>query len=294
MDFSKNVIKKPQEPKVHKLNKPMTKMPAHSGKRVGGSPERINTLTGMKVKEEKKAGGTKTMKAGSNTQVIRKPGYIFTCDIFEMPLILSNFYFNSFRKPTKQTKEENKEEKKVIDYSKGKMIGKNTDHSKWRCKVCKFLNDVEETKCTMCKEEKQVYTDKAIFGGANTKKRTNERGIEGFKESKPITKPKEERKEEGGAKRPGASNATGFQSKVQTLGNYNYDHSSRAGEQKVGRIDETETTISKLQKIAMNSDNLDTMPWMKHIKEKRFVEELREPAKFNMMTFDREYGGVPQ
>ena len=74
MDFSKNIINKPKDPKPHKVNKPMAKMPANTGKKVGGSPERINTLTGMKVKEDRKAGGgTKIMKAGSNTQVIRKP-----------------------------------------------------------------------------------------------------------------------------------------------------------------------------------------------------------------------------
>lgn len=140
------------------------------------------------------------------------------------------------------------------------MIGKNTDYSKWRCKICKFLNDVADTQCSMCHEEKQVLTDKAIFGGANTKKRITEKATGGAKESQSTHKNKEEKKEESKTNKVEPSNSSGFQSKVQTLGDYNYYHSSRAGEQKVSRIDETETTISKLQKIAMNSDNLDTMP----------------------------------
>jgi hypothetical protein len=77
MDFSKNIINKGNgNPKASaKKTKPLTKIPAGAGKRIGGSPERINTLTGLKVKEERKVGKsyTKTMKGGSNTQVIRKP-----------------------------------------------------------------------------------------------------------------------------------------------------------------------------------------------------------------------------
>ena len=52
--------------------------------------------------------------------------------------------------------------------------------------------------------------------------------------------------------------------------------------------------MSKLQKIAQNSDKLDRMPCMQKAKDRRFVEELRDPAVFNMMTFDREYGGIPK
>ena len=92
----------------------------------------------------------------------------------------------------------------------------------------------------------------------------------------------------------GSSNSSGFQGNVGTLGQMNYNNSSRPGEQKVGRIDNSETTIDKLQKIAMNSDKLDTMPCMQKVKDRRFVEEVRDPAKFNMMTFDREYGGIPE
>jgi hypothetical protein len=33
---------------------------------------------------------------------------------------------------------------------------------------------------------------------------------------------------------------------------------------------------------------------MQNVKDTRFVEELRDPAKFNMSTFAREYGGVPE
>ena len=91
-----------------------------------------------------------------------------------------------------------------------------------------------------------------------------------------------------------SSNSAGFQANVRTIGQMNYENSSRAGEQKVGRIDNSETTISKLQKIAENSDKLDTMPCMQKAKDRKFVEELRDPAVFNMMTFDREYGGIPQ
>lgn len=53
-----------------------------------------------------------------------------------------------------------------------------------------------------------------------------------------------------------------------------------------------------LQKIAQNSDKCDTMPCMRSdiqkVKDRRFVENLREPGKFNMETFVREYGDIPK
>ena len=79
------------------------------------------------------------------------------------------------------------------------MVGRNTDHSKWRCKTWKFLNDNSETKCTRCKDEKQVYKDKAVFGGASSKKRIQEKalGVKPSRIAKP-TKPKiEEEKKQG-------------------------------------------------------------------------------------------------
>ncbi len=36
------------------------------------------------------------------------------------------------------------------------------------------------------------------------------------------------------------------------------------------------------------------MPCMRKVKQKEFVENIREPAKFNMHTFVREYGDVPK
>ena len=49
-----------------------------------------------------------------------------------------------------------------------------------------------------------------------------------------------------------------------------------------------------LQNVARNSDKCDKMPCMQNIKDRRFVQNTREPAKFNMETFAREYGGVPE
>ncbi len=49
-----------------------------------------------------------------------------------------------------------------------------------------------------------------------------------------------------------------------------------------------------LKRVAQNSDGCDQMPCMKRVKEKKFVQNLREPAKFNMETFAREYGDVPK
>lgn len=170
------------------------------------------------------------------------------------------------------------------------MVGRNTDHSKWRCKVCKFLNPNSETKCSRCKEDKQVYKDKAVFGGANAKKRNLDRQ-RGVKPKKKVAKPEEDKQP---GMRPGASNSGGFQSNIRTLGEVHYDNSSRVGEQKAARIDNSMTTIEKLQRIAQNSDKLDTMPCMQKAKDRKFVEEIRDPAVFNMMTFDREYGGIPQ
>ena len=48
-----------------------------------------------------------------------------------------------------------------------------------------------------------------------------------------------------------------------------------------------------MQKIAQNSENGDTMPCMRKVKDREFVENLRDPAKFNAHTFVREYGEVP-
>jgi hypothetical protein len=56
------------------------------------------------------------------------------------------------------------------------VVGRNIDRSKWRCSICKFLSDNSESKCTRCHEEKQVYTDKPIFGGAASKKRNLDKG----------------------------------------------------------------------------------------------------------------------
>ncbi len=169
------------------------------------------------------------------------------------------------------------------------MVGRNTDHSKWRCSTCKFLNDINDSKCSRCKDEKKVFKDKSVFGGANAKKRISDRS----RGVKPTKKPKKEESKQPGM-RPGASNASGFQGQVRTVGQLTYENTSRVGEQKVGRIDNSMTTIDKLQKIAQNSDKLDTMPCMQKAKDRRFVEEMRDPAKFNMMTFDREYGGIPE
>ena len=33
---------------------------------------------------------------------------------------------------------------------------------------------------------------------------------------------------------------------------------------------------------------------VKAMKGRQFVEAARDPAKFNAMTFEREYGGVPE
>jgi len=49
-----------------------------------------------------------------------------------------------------------------------------------------------------------------------------------------------------------------------------------------------------LQNVAKNSDKCDKMPCMQTVKDKKFVKNLREPAKFNMETFSREYGDVPK
>lgn len=51
-----------------------------------------------------------------------------------------------------------------------------------------------------------------------------------------------------------------------------------------------ESTIEMLQKVARNSDKCDKMPCMQKVKDKQFVENTRDPAKFNMQTFAREFG----
>lgn len=61
-----------------------------------------------------------------------------------------------------------------------------------------------------------------------------------------------------------------------------------------------ETSIQMLQRIAAGSEKCKQMPSirgahdMKRLKDKQFVENTRDPAKFNMETFVREYGDVPK
>ena len=84
MDFEKNIINKGEKSgeEGKKRGRPLGKIPKAGGKRLGGSPERVNTLTGIKMREERKQtrggrgsrgrGGTR-MRGGANTQVIHKP-----------------------------------------------------------------------------------------------------------------------------------------------------------------------------------------------------------------------------
>jgi len=77
-----------------------------------------------------------------------------------------------------------------------------------------------------------------------------------------------------------------------------YENSSWAGEPKMSWISK-EPTITRLQKIAANSENLNEMPCMKKgsdmnkLKDREFVAAVNDPAKFNGLTFEREYGGIP-
>ena len=58
-----------------------------------------------------------------------------------------------------------------------------------------------------------------------------------------------------------------------------------------------EGTIEMLQRIAKNSDKCNEMPHIrgaKEMRDKQFVQNTRDPAKFNMETFVREYGDIPK
>ena len=41
----------------------------------------------------------------------------------------------------------------------GLKVGINKDSSKWRCKICKFLNDNDSESCQMCRESKQALNE---------------------------------------------------------------------------------------------------------------------------------------
>jgi len=179
--------------------------------------------------------------------------------------------------------------------------GVETRKGEWRCKVCKFKNvpidDTEEEskgeveRCTMCKEPKQVMKEQAPV-----------------KTIIPKVPPTKVHVEE--AKAPPQLKVTGVQAKprgqsvaatgaprIMTLGQLNQDTmAGDLGKPKERRYHK-ETTIEMLQNIAKNSDKCDKMPHIRgaeDMRKKEFVKNTREPARFNMETFVREYGDVPK
>ncbi len=151
------------------------------------------------------------------------------------------------------------------------------DAGKWRCKTCKFMNAKENEKCHMCSEEKQVLRESRAPVGQAARRRTKQ------VKTHQANKPKKPEESKGG-----------FGAQVRTLGDI--DPNEKFGKPKQKRFDDR-PTLEKLKYIAQNSDKCDVMPCMrevKDVKDCRFVEETRDPAKFNAMTFDREFGGMPK
>ena len=68
----------------------------------------------------------------------------------------------------------------------GKKVGINTDKTRWRCKTCKFLNDEENEKCHMCRDEKHILQEESkqriMYKG-------NIRNIHGSRSNPPIPRP---------------------------------------------------------------------------------------------------------
>ena len=78
-----------------------------------------------------------------------------------------------------------------------------------------------------------------------------------------------------------------------TIGQLNTETTTDASKGKEPRLHK-ETNLEMLKRIARNSEKGDAMPCMQNVKTKEFVENVRDPGKFTMETFAREYGDVPK
>ena len=118
-----------------------------SGQRLGGSPERINKLTGERV------GGTKMRNRGGT--------------MLERPKQKHKPKTTTKPKPAAPTKSYVKNTFTVNRDGKCPE-----DIGKWRCKICKFMNAKLNEKCHMCSEPKTVLKEAAAtYGGANAQRR---------------------------------------------------------------------------------------------------------------------------
>ncbi|CDW82662.1 UNKNOWN [Stylonychia lemnae] len=196
----------------------------------------------------------------------------------------------------------------------GKKIGTSNVkvQGDWRCATCKFSNTSDKESCGMCREAKKVLKEPKVIGGSNPPRipghRTQNKNNNQYEEQKvqkpqlqpfsgnnvqTLNGPQKSQQNRGGSMQPG-------QARIMTLNQLNQDTmAGDLGKPKQQRFHK-ESTIEMLQKIAKNSDNLDQMPCvkgaqdLKKLKDRQFVQNTREPAKFNMETFVREYGDVPK
>eukprot|EP00347_Sterkiella_histriomuscorum_P015710 403355980 len=205
----------------------------------------------------------------------------------------------------------------------GKKIGgqnnQNIKNGDWRCATCKFNNKGENESCGMCREAKKVLKEQQqpkISGQIQQrqinqpgKRKENQATNNQFQEEEKKQPPKPQAfsgnnvqtltSQPNPQQRRGQSIQPG-PARIMTLGQLNTQTTSGdLGAPKQQRFHK-ETTIQMLQNIAKNSDKLDQMPCvkgaqdMKKLKDRKFVQNLRDPAKFNMETFVREYGDVPK
>lgn len=121
--------------------------------------------------------------------------------------------------------------------------GRSTeDVNKWRCKICKFLNEKLNEKCHMCSEPKTVLKEAAPkFGGANAQRRAKQvRVNRGGKATGSLRKPKKEEVKAPTAA-PGAN--------IHSIGDLNQQTTSQMGEGKKPRISK-EPMVEQLKRIA--------------------------------------------
>eukprot|EP01022_Parablepharisma_sp_SALTPOND_P006657 TRINITY_DN1269_c0_g1_i2.p3 TRINITY_DN1269_c0_g1~~TRINITY_DN1269_c0_g1_i2.p3 ORF type:complete len:244 (+),score=17.53 TRINITY_DN1269_c0_g1_i2:103-732(+) len=153
--------------------------------------------------------------------------------------------------------------------SKGVRVGTINDLSKWRCAVCKHVNEEWDDSCRTCKEPKTVL------------------------EPEKVKKPHEEIKKKMPPKKEKPKMMT-----FQDLG----PHPENLGAAKVPKkLPDTEDEALRVSSVVINviqqklaKDKPTKIDTIGKMKQKEQMAKLRDPAKFNAEIFSKEYGGSLQ
>eukprot|EP00826_Nyctotherus_ovalis_P049660 TRINITY_DN6018_c0_g7_i2.p2 TRINITY_DN6018_c0_g7~~TRINITY_DN6018_c0_g7_i2.p2 ORF type:complete len:206 (+),score=61.41 TRINITY_DN6018_c0_g7_i2:129-746(+) len=150
---------------------------------------------------------------------------------------------------------------------RGVLVGSDNDPNKWRCAVCKHLNDNSEDICATCKDPKKVFKPKPVEPVGKPKPH-----------KQPVQRPKQRRPE------------VKEESKVRTIADLG-PHPENLGKPKVKRkLQQTEEEALKILAHEKPS-KIDDMEKMR-IKDE--MQLMRNPGRFNAMVYSREFGGSLQ